>query len=92
MYLHLVFHCLTYSSSLICLSEGTLKWSIYFPIGQQTLNLVTVCCKLLKVRLLPDWAISSTDETSKVSGDIVLFYVANIIKILLNVTMNEQLH
>ena len=76
MYLHLVFHCLTYSSSLICLSEGTQKWSIYFPIGQQTLNLVTVCCKLLKVRLLP-----ATDEASKVSGDIVL-----------NVTMNEQLH
>ena len=26
------------------------------------LDLVTICCKLLKVRLLPDWAISSTEN------------------------------
>ena len=65
MFLHLVLRCLRYPYALTCLSEDTQKWSIYFPIGQQMLNLVTICRKLLKVRLLPDRAISATVASSK---------------------------
>ena len=38
--------------------------TFYCPIGQEMLNLVTNCCKLLKVSQAAEWAVSSTDLAS----------------------------
>ena len=42
MFLYFVFICLQMSFTLVCFGEGTQKWLIYCPIGQQMLNLETL--------------------------------------------------